>query len=259
LLNLTIKAGSPRGAGHHLQAGVSIVEMLVGVAVGLFLLAGAVTLFVSNLSNSRKLLVEARVNQDLRAAADLVARDLRRAGYWASAIKGTNATIVTGTGTAGMANPYQDIATASSQITYNFSRDASNATPAVDNDTLDNNEQFGFRLSGGKIQMKTDNTPTWQDVTDPNVVTVTGFVVSQATIPAIDIRGSCAKVCCGDDDVAAGTCAAPSPRPPTCPKIQVRRYNIVITGQAVSDPAVVRTLSTEARARNEFATGQCPL
>ena len=239
---------------HKGQRGLSIVEMLVGVAVGLFLLAGAVTLFVGNLGNGRKLLVEARVNQDLRAAADLVARDLRRAGYWASAIKGT---IVTGTATAGAANPYQAIASVPTQVTYNFSRDANRATPVVENDTLDTDEQFGFQLSGGKVQMRIASNVAWQDVTDPNVVTITGFAVTQAAIAPIDIRTSCAKVCC---DAVAGACTAVNVTnvPPKCPEMQVRRYNIVITGQAVSDPAVVRTLRTEARARNEFITGQCP-
>lgn len=252
MLNLTHRGGLS-AAPHKSQKGqrgLSIVELLVGVAVGLFLLAGAATLFVSNLGNSRKLLVEARVNQDLRAAADLVARDLRRAGYWASAVKGT---IVTGTATAGAANPYQAIASAPTQITYNFSRDAKRATPVVENDTLDTDEQFGFQLSNGRVQMRIASNVAWQDVTDPNVVTITGFAVTQAAIAPIDIRTSCAKVCC---DAVAGACTAVNSA--KCPEMQLRRYNIVITGQAVSDPAVVRTLRTEARARNEFITGQCP-
>lgn len=251
MLNLTTR-GRLLAAPHKPQQGqrgLSIVELLVGVAVGLFLLAGAATLFVSNLGNSRKLLVEARVNQDLRAAADLIARDLRRAGYWASAIKGT---IVTGTATAGAANPYQAIASAPTQITYNFSRDAKQPTPIVDNDSLDTYENFGFQLDSGRVRMQVAGG-SWQDVTDPNVVTITGFAVTQAAIAPIDIRTSCAKVCC---DAVAGACTAVNSA--KCPEMQVRRYNIVITGQAVSDPAVVRTLRTEARARNEFITGQCP-
>ena len=58
---------------------------MVGVAVGLFVAGGAAKLFVDNLSNNRRMLVETRINQDLRAATDLIARDLRRAGYWRNA------------------------------------------------------------------------------------------------------------------------------------------------------------------------------
>ena len=64
------------------QRGLSIVELLIASALRLFLVGGAITLFIGNLTNSRQMLLDARINQDLRAAADLIARDLRRAGYW---------------------------------------------------------------------------------------------------------------------------------------------------------------------------------
>lgn len=237
------------------QRGLSMVELMIGLALGLFLVAGAVTAFVTHMSNSRTLLVEARLNQDLRAAADIVARDIRRAGYWAAAIKGT---IVAGTATAGATNPYQGIATTATQITYNFSRDAKRATPVVDNNALDTDEQFGFQLAGGKVQMKVNST-TWQDVTDPTVVTITGFAVTPAIIPAIDVRASCSKVCCEAAEVGVlASCPVGSTTVAACPKVTVRRYSIVITGRAVSDPAMVRTLRTEARTRNESIAGQCP-
>ena len=70
---------------HRGQRGLSIVELLIGLAIGLFIVGGAIKLFVDNLTNNRRLLLETRVNQDLRAAADLIARDLRRAGYWRNA------------------------------------------------------------------------------------------------------------------------------------------------------------------------------
>lgn len=237
------------------QRGLSMVELMIGLALGLFLVAGAVSVFVTHMSNSRTLLVEARLNQDLRAAADMVARDIRRAGYWGSAIKGT---IVTGTATAGATNPYQAIASTATQITYNFSRDAKRATPVVDNDALDTDEQFGFQLSGGKVRMRVNST-TWQDVTDPTVVTITGFAVTPAAIAPIDVRASCSKVCCEPAEVGVlASCPIGSTTVAACPKVTVRRYNIVITGQAASVPAMVRTLRTEARARNESIAGLCP-
>jgi len=67
------------------QAGLSMVELMVGVAIGLFVVAGA-TMAVSNqLGDNRRLMLETQIQQDLRAAADVIARDLRRSGYWASA------------------------------------------------------------------------------------------------------------------------------------------------------------------------------
>jgi type IV pilus assembly protein PilW len=65
-----------------LQQGLSIVELMVGIAMGLFITAGAIKLFVDNLGSNRQLLLETRLNQELRTAADIVARALRRASYW---------------------------------------------------------------------------------------------------------------------------------------------------------------------------------
>ena len=65
--------------------GLSIVELMVGIAVGMFVLAGASLLASSQLSDNRQLLLETQVQQDLRATADLIARELRRGGYWANA------------------------------------------------------------------------------------------------------------------------------------------------------------------------------
>ena len=70
------------------QAGLSLVELLVGATIGLFLVGGAAKLFIDSIGDTRRMIIETRVNQDLRAAADLMARDLRRAGYWQGALAG---------------------------------------------------------------------------------------------------------------------------------------------------------------------------
>jgi len=36
----------------------------------------------TQLGDNRRLLLEAQMQQDMRTAADLISRDLRRAGYW---------------------------------------------------------------------------------------------------------------------------------------------------------------------------------
>ena len=65
--------------GHR---GASLVELLVGMAVGLLIAAGGVMLLTGNLRDNRSLILEARLMQDLRTASDMVARNLRRAGAW---------------------------------------------------------------------------------------------------------------------------------------------------------------------------------
>lgn len=218
-----------RGDG---QRGLSLVEVLVGIAIGLILVTGVLQLFVTNLTNSRRMLVEARINQDLRVAADLIARDLRRAAYWQNAINGTT---VTGGATTPTRNPYQAVASdvAASQVEYTFSRDA------TENDTIDNAERFGFRLSSGAIQMKVANT--WQTVTDPNVMTVTGVLLEPFAVD-VDARTSCAATCVGSG----------------CPVVTVRHYRLTLTARGVANTNVVRQLVERVKVRNDSITGTCP-
>jgi prepilin peptidase dependent protein B len=70
------------------QRGLSLVELMVGLSVGLLVLAGAAVLFAQQLHAARRSAVEARLQQDLRAAADLLVRDVRRAAHWNDALQG---------------------------------------------------------------------------------------------------------------------------------------------------------------------------
>ncbi|HWR88073.1 MAG TPA: hypothetical protein VN277_06620 [Acidiferrobacterales bacterium] len=253
----------PRAPGA--QRGMSIVELMVGIALGLFLVAGASTLFVTHLTNGRRLLVEARLNQDLRAAADLITRDIRRAGYWGDSLTGTVAVGASGTTAT---NPYRVVAGGAGTISYGYSRDG-----ATDNNVLNNNEQFGFDLNNNTIRMQTDGTPTWQAVTDPDTLTVTALTIADTSGAPVLVGDACAKpftntgtgaveACCDTPRHGAGLCAAgqavnwgPSA---TCPTITVRQYTVTITGQATRDPTVTRTLQTSVRVRNDLFGGTCP-
>ncbi|MBC7956050.1 MAG: prepilin-type N-terminal cleavage/methylation domain-containing protein, partial [Cytophagales bacterium] len=62
------------------QQGLSIVELMVGMAIGLVIVAAALFALTHHLRTNQSLLIEARLMQDLRTASDLIARDLRRAG-----------------------------------------------------------------------------------------------------------------------------------------------------------------------------------
>jgi type IV pilus assembly protein PilW len=228
--------------------GLSIVELMVGVAVGMILVAGAASLFVTHVGGSRDLVREMRVNQDLRAAADVIVRDLRRAGYWGNAVNGV---LNNAMGSATAPNPYSGLSgtygTSSSEIFYNFSRDV------TENDTVDAGEQFGFRLSGGVVQMKTDAS-TWQDVTDAGIVTVTKLQITD-TPTQLAMGGMCSQGCNTTPPTppTAPTAACPNP-----PAITLHRFDILIEGQAANDARIKRTLRESVRLRNNPYSGQCP-
>jgi prepilin peptidase dependent protein B len=227
-----------RRAGRAAQRGVSLVELMVGLALGLVLLAGALALYASVVVNGRRVYVETRVNQNLRAAADLIERDLRRAGYWANA--DTKGTFPIGSGTLTLPNPYAAVATpAASRVDYSFL-----LPPMIENDTLDAAKQFGFRLNAKAIEMQL-GAGQWQPVTDASVVEVTAFQISsQATV--IPMSALCAQAC----PAATPNCA-------TSPTGTVRRYDVLLTGRAVRDPTVVRSLELSVRPRNDALSGFC--
>ena len=67
------------------QRGFTLVELLVGLALALVVVAAGTLLLARQAHEQRALVIEARLMQDLRSTADLVARDLRRAGHWGDA------------------------------------------------------------------------------------------------------------------------------------------------------------------------------
>jgi type IV pilus assembly protein PilW len=215
--------------------GFSLVELMVGMAIGLVVVLGAMSMVVQIQTGSWNLQVETRLNQDLRAAADVIARDLRRGGYWGDAIRGTQT--VGGTSTTPQ-NPYAAVSgSTSAGLAYGFSRDA------VENNVLDAGEQFGFRLSSGMLQMQTSNG-VWQDLTDSKNLTITAFNITPSDT-ALPLGHLCAKGC------APGT--------PNCPTTRVRSYLIGLTGQSVRDSSVVRNMNISVRVRNDQLQGQCPI
>ena len=65
----------------HAQAGFSLVELMVGMTVGLVLMAAVVALTVSVLRTNAETVTVAKLTEEGRASGDLVAREVRRARY----------------------------------------------------------------------------------------------------------------------------------------------------------------------------------
>lgn len=208
--------------------GVSMVELLVGIALGLFIVAIATTMLLARLQSHRELLLRSRLIQDLRVAADVVARDLRRAGYWGEA----------GAVGAARANPYSALAPAaqaSDAIGFRYSRDEH------EDHGVDVNEQFGFRLHQGVIEMLLGGR--WQALTDSATMTVTAFSVTPE-LQEIALEGFCATPC--------------PPSSTDCPPRQlVRSLAVSISGRAAPAAALVRTVRSHVRLRNDPIVGHC--
>ena len=246
----------PAPARRRSARGFSLVELMVGIAVGMFVVAAASIMATSQLTDNRRLLLETQLQQDLRSAADLVARDLRRAGYSESASSG----ISSPSGSVMVANAYSTLYMPSSTdhtVRYDYRRGAGAGS-------------FGFwwnPTDGVLRACQSDHLDTgcpssgWQELTDPATVKVTDF--------SIDTTRASPRAHVDNDNAITIACPALcADGTATCwPKVSVRELVVTISGQARSDSRVNRTLQVSVRVRNdkiEFSTeaaggGACPL
>lgn len=231
--------GERRVPGRADCRGLSLVELLIGTALGLFLVATGLALLTSHLHENRSIVLEARLMQELRAASDAIARDLRRAGHWGDAGAG-----LWRGDTPPRPNPYQALqpdSAASDALRIHFSRDD------TENHQLDANERFGFRLRNQGIDILLGEG-NWQAMTDTGTLLVTALrLAPRFTVVSLP----CDRACPAVDPTAV----APTPCPP---RLEVRLYDIVLSGQSPTDARVQRSLQTSVRVRNDAVIGQCP-
>lgn len=243
------------------QRGVSLVELMVGITVGLIVAAGASLMAVGQIGEHRRLLLETQVQQDLRAAADLIQQELRRAGFRGQADLGVWAP-ATGVGT-----PYETPPQAAGPSAYTaFTVSSANGggvmatylyarkDPVTDrynvSGTPGGNEQFGIRwdkaaktlhLQVGRSEAGDRN---WQPIVDTAAVVITDFGI-EADERQLDLGDFCEQAC-----GAAGQ--------PACPSQRIREVKFRIVGRAAHDANVVRTLTGVERIRADVLTGACP-
>ena len=222
------------------QTGVSLIELLIGITIGLFIVGASLTTLLTHLRESRSLVAQSRLMQDLRATSDLMARDLRRVGYWGAADHGVwqPGAMAGVSGTA--VNPYAAVTTSASPastIAFRYSRDA------VENGLVDDNEQFGYRLRSGVLELKLGTSP-WQAMTDITTMRVTRFEITP-TEQHQSLAGSCTAPC------AAGDISCP-------PQLKVRSLMLTLTARGTGDVPAERSVRTRVRLRNDSVSGRCP-
>ncbi len=229
----------PLNLARNSQSGLSLVELLVGIAVGMFVLAGATMVTANQMVENRRLLLETQIQQDLRAAMDIIARDIRRSGYW-----GNSYTSVAPTKSPVM-NPYSpagSFTTTPDIVSYTLNRDSVNP----DDNVVANNEQNGFVFNSASgtidVQLGAGN---YQALTDPSVVRITQFsAVINTTSLDLPVCGSPPCAMTSAPSALTAACGGMS-------RTLVRDVTITIVGEAVHDPTVKRSLENTVRVRND--------
>ena len=249
-----LQAGRCRGAARapaarRAQRGLSLVELMVGMAIGLFIVAAATLVVTNQLGENRRLLLEAQVQQDLRAAAEIMAREIRRAGSvndddvrsvaWFPGTPGVlrNAFAPIGIGSA--AGVFGATAADCTGICFNYVRAAGVVGP------------FGYRrqertVGGRTVGVVQTNLggiagSNWQDLTDPNTLDVTELTFTEL-LPEADFPPP--VLACPDDCPGGGQ---------DCwPRLRVREIGVRISGRALRDDAVRRTVEIRVRPRADW-------
>lgn len=212
-----------RSARRHAQRGLSLVEMMVGIAVGLIVVAGASVLVSTQLGENRRLLIETQLQQDMRAAMDIISREVRRMGAQREAVALLGLASAAGSEENPMARQSPTVPGATvNTLEFHYQ-------------PTQGNDDFGFRLTGGVVQSKL-STSGWQDLTDRNVLNVTALNITPLHSALLPLP--CPRLC-------------PNGTNDCWPNVTVRSLEVEMVAEARNDPNVVRKLTSVVRVRND--------
>lgn len=71
----------PPGAARHAQSGVTLVELMVGLVIGLFLAGAIAIIYVNTAQSSRGSTLEAQMNEDAALALEVLQQQIRLGGF----------------------------------------------------------------------------------------------------------------------------------------------------------------------------------
>lgn len=166
---------------HH-QRGISLVELMVGMVVALLVLASAFVVYMTGSRASTDSVRANRFNQDVREIVNIMAADIRRAGYTANVDPGsTNAFTLD-------ANNLR--ISGGNCILYSYDASFLQVGGAANPKNVANAgvDFFGFRRNGGTLQMLNPAAnvgstaaavcaadDNWLNLTDPSQMTITAL------------------------------------------------------------------------------------
>lgn len=113
------------------QRGISLVELMVSLSIGVLLMLGLTTFMSGTVVNNASSIKTIQFNQEMRAAMTLMIRDIRRAGYWGSPNYTTGSLSGVGYGTT-YSNPFANVDTGTAGcILYRYDKNNSGTTSST--------------------------------------------------------------------------------------------------------------------------------
>jgi len=242
-----------------LQNGFTLVELMVGLAIGLLITAGVLGFYINSMKAHRETLEISMLNQEVNSMLHLIDHDIRRAGFWAG-VPGTDDMstnpFMTSPNDLLIGAKTGEAADSCVIYSYDLNKDkqigvGSAATAAPFNAPpydLANIEQFGFRLVGNNVQIRTGlampgettfdcDSGAWTNLSDKNTeITNLKFTLNTHYL-----------------DVSAGATCLPNVNcclsGNACQLI--RDVSVDISGRLLHDPNIVKSVSAATRIRND--------
>jgi type IV pilus assembly protein PilW len=151
------------------EKGETLLGVMVGLSVGLVVLAAGSALMAHHLRAHRMVLQDSHLNHELRVAADWMGRELRQTQYTASAWASRSPDHCDDD----FCDGFEDFSIEGDWIDFSYDRNH--------NGEQDNDECMGFRLSGTSLHAKRScgTNGQWQALTDAQSVQITELIWQQ--------------------------------------------------------------------------------
>jgi len=268
------------------QAGVTLVELMIGLLVGLIVVAAGTNIFSTSIRGQTDNINLIRLNQDMRAMMDIMARDIRRAGFVTSDPEANLTSLRNNPFFNGV---FTDIAVLDEGacIVYAYNRDDDVNNDGVTDETpsaVDSNERLGFSLSEGRLRIRLSGATnedcsdgSWQNITEPEVeITELTFRLTSTPLNVTSMATDTDNDGCynGDDQnptVASSSCKTGNYGNNLCDTgeacntcttgqacLYVRNVAILLTGRLRDDNAVTQTITEQVRVRNDKYLATAP-
>ena len=231
-LNHNLRKGNKGGYGARHQAGASLMETMISLALSLVVTTAMVTLMGNSMGSATRITQMSQLTDELRNAMSMMSRDVRRANFNTNSIYcyANSDCGVSG----GPAEQYNDIAiTGNTCFVFGLDRNWDG------NSANDGPGAFRRTTSGGVglIEMWTGtgapNCGTaggdWLPITDPDFVDITAFNVDDAASFSQDF------------ETEIGTLTQ-----------RTRRVQMQIDGRLILDNTITRAIEDTVTVRNDF-------
>ncbi|MGY0193558.1 PilW family protein [Leptothrix sp. BB-4] len=236
------------------RRGLTLVELLVALAIGLMVVASTTTFVLGQLAQQRRQLADARLTLALHRVVDLAMRELRRAGHWGRAEQAWLAATP-----EARSNPHAALlppgpAGQTALPAWSYGRSSPDHPDLLDDTGRDADEASALRLNAATraIDLRLSGPAlspgsgdSWQALTDPQRLRVTRWQVSRLD-RVVDLLAHCPWPVCPPGDT-------------TCPPQRViRLLSVELDGHDPAAPDRPQQLRRVVQVRNDELRGHCP-